>query len=116
MHPKDAEGIANSVDPDQTAPLGAVWSGSALFAQTRLSENLGSLWYTLLHPNIPGKKFHPYNMVEYRTWFAGKKSWVIKICDTYKVQSYVTKWWSIVPGNFVNILVISLNIFSEHFS
>ena len=37
--------IANSVDPDQTAPLGAVWSGSALFAQTYLSENLGSLWY-----------------------------------------------------------------------
>ena len=24
MHPKDSEGIANSVDPDQTAPLGAV--------------------------------------------------------------------------------------------
>ena len=24
---------------------GAVWSGSALFAQTYLSENLGSLWY-----------------------------------------------------------------------
>ena len=36
MHPKDAEGIANSVDPDQTA------SRSALFAQTCLSENLGS--------------------------------------------------------------------------
>ena len=34
MHSKDAEGIANSVDPDQTAPLGAVWSGSTLFAQT----------------------------------------------------------------------------------
>ena len=45
MHPKDAEGIANSVDPDQTAPLGAVWSGSALFAQACLSENLGSLRY-----------------------------------------------------------------------
>ena len=43
VHPKDAAGIANSVDPDQTAPLGAVWSGSALFAQTYLSENLGSL-------------------------------------------------------------------------
>ena len=38
MSPKDAEGIANSVDPDQTA-------GSALFAQTCLSENLGSLQY-----------------------------------------------------------------------
>ena len=43
--PKDANGIANSEDPDQTAPLGAVWSGSALFAQTYLSENLGSLRY-----------------------------------------------------------------------
>ena len=42
MHPKDAEGIANNVDPDQTAPLGAVWSGSALFAQICLSENLGT--------------------------------------------------------------------------
>ena len=39
MHPKDAEGIANSVDTDQTA----VWSGSALLAQTCRSENLGTL-------------------------------------------------------------------------
>ena len=45
MHPKDAAGIANTVDPDQTAPLGAVWSGSALFAQADMSENLGSLRY-----------------------------------------------------------------------
>ena len=28
----DKEGWANSVDPDQTAPNGAVWSGSTLFA------------------------------------------------------------------------------------
>ena len=46
--PNDAYGMANSVDPDQTAPLGAVWSGSALFAQEYLSENLGSLWYKFL--------------------------------------------------------------------
>ena len=46
MGPKHADGIANSVYPDQTAPLEAVWSGSALFAQTCLSENLGSLQYT----------------------------------------------------------------------
>ena len=45
MSPNDADGMANSVDPDQTAPLGAVWFGSALFAQAYLSENLGSLWY-----------------------------------------------------------------------
>ena len=45
MGPNDADGMANSVDPDQT-PLGAVWSGTALFAQAYLSENLGSLRYT----------------------------------------------------------------------
>ena len=33
MHLHDAGGMANSGDPDQNAPLGAVWSGSALFAQ-----------------------------------------------------------------------------------
>ena len=44
MHSKDADGIANSVDPD---PLEAVWSGSALFAQTYLSENFGSLRYNV---------------------------------------------------------------------
>ena len=47
MSPNDGDRMANSVDPDQTAPLGAVWSGSALFAQTYLSENLGSLRYIL---------------------------------------------------------------------
>ena len=41
MSPNDANGMTNSVDPDQT--LGAVWSGSALFTQAYLSENLGSL-------------------------------------------------------------------------
>ena len=40
--------MANSVHPDQTAPVGAVWSGSALFAQAYMSENLGSL-----HNNVP---------------------------------------------------------------
>ena len=52
MSPNDADGMANSVDPDQTAhqtaPLGAVWSGSALFAQACLSENLRSLRYKIM--------------------------------------------------------------------
>ena len=43
MSPNNADRMANSADPDQTAPLGAVWSGFALFAQAYLSENLGSL-------------------------------------------------------------------------
>ena len=55
MHPKDA-----SVDPDQTAPrssliLGAVWYWSALFAQTYLSENLGSLRYNRADILSPSK-------------------------------------------------------------
>ena len=45
MSLNDADWMANSVDLDQTAPLGAVWTGSALFAQAYLSENLGSLRY-----------------------------------------------------------------------
>ena len=57
MSPKYTDKIANSVDRDQTAPrgavwsgstlfpLGAVWSGSTLFAQPYLSENLGTLRY-----------------------------------------------------------------------
>ena len=32
--------MANSEDPDQTAPSGTVWSGSALFAPAILSETL----------------------------------------------------------------------------
>ena len=39
MDTKDADRMANSVDSDQTVPQGAVWSGSALFAQAGLSEN-----------------------------------------------------------------------------
>ena len=32
---KILSGMANSADPDQTAPSGAVWSGSALFAYVK---------------------------------------------------------------------------------
>ena len=38
MHPKDADGMANSVDPDQTASSEGVWSWSAQFAETYLSQ------------------------------------------------------------------------------
>ena len=36
-HPKDADGIVNIVDPDQTA--NSVWSGSSVFAHACLSQN-----------------------------------------------------------------------------
>ena len=41
MSPNNADGMTNSVDPDQTAPLGAVWSESALFVQ--------KLWIITVH-------------------------------------------------------------------
>ena len=47
ISPNNADGMANSVDPDHTAPLGAVWSGSAPFAQICLSENLEHMVATL---------------------------------------------------------------------
>ena len=45
MNPEDADGMENSVDSDQIAPLGAVWSGSAPFAQTYLSQYIEFLLY-----------------------------------------------------------------------
>ena len=41
MHPKDADRMANSADPDQTSPL--IWVYTALFAWACLSENLATL-------------------------------------------------------------------------
>ena len=47
MHPKDADGMANSVDPDQTASSEAVWSWSALFAETYLSQYIEFVRYRI---------------------------------------------------------------------
>ena len=47
LRSKDADRITNRVDTDQTAPWGAVWSGSALFAQTYLSQYFKLLRYPL---------------------------------------------------------------------
>ena len=54
---KDANRITNREDPDQTAPWGAVWSGSALFAQTYLSRYLKLLRYA---HHFTDKKFFFY--------------------------------------------------------
>ena len=50
MHPKDADGMANSVDPDQTASSEAVWSWSALFAETCLSQYIEFVRYLTCFP------------------------------------------------------------------
>ena len=59
--------MANSVDPDQTAPSGWVWSGSALFAYAILSENFGvqnlrtfTIWYGVKMSKIQCKYDKPH--------------------------------------------------------
>ena len=49
MHPKDADGMANRVDPDQTTPIGAGRSESALFGPNYLSQYLQLSWYEKLY-------------------------------------------------------------------
>ena len=73
MSPNDADGMANSVHPDQTAPLGAVWSGSALFAQTYLSENLGSLQYSIFRMVTAIFFQRSYSLDFYSLW----KGWLV---------------------------------------
>ena len=59
MHPKEADAMANSVDPDQTASSEAVWSWSALFAETYLSQYIEFLRYfnsaalVVIETNLP---------------------------------------------------------------
>ena len=47
MGSKDVGGIANSVDPDQTE-----------HSDLGLSENLGSLWYSMIKPHCSKDKVH----------------------------------------------------------
>ena len=49
--------MANSVDPYQTAPFGAVWSGATLFAYDILSD---TLVYKILE-NLPYLQWFFYN-------------------------------------------------------
>ena len=57
MHPKEADAMANSVDPDQTASSEAVRSWSALFAETYLSQYIEFLRYVIspmrIHVSMP---------------------------------------------------------------
>ena len=87
MSPNDADGMENSVDPDQT--LGADWSGSALFVQTYLSENLGSQKpnkrfqsLTSSQSNIPGRicgafsVLRPYfDVLNFKTFASSGQFW-----------------------------------------
>ena len=104
--PNDADGMANSVDPDQTAPLGAVWSGSALFAQAYLSENLGSLRYFILMSHwefMVHIIFHSYpfksNLQNEGNWSTQRNTWrlhqdaKVALLNWLRYSTAKTKGW-----------------------
>ena len=78
MSPNDADRMANSVDPDQTAPL----SGSALFAQAYPPENLGSLPFNTSEGKKlywhPSKRRNSFNNKHYTWQKWSDKTWVLK--------------------------------------
>ena len=65
MHPKDAEGIANSVDPDQTAPLGAVQSSDC-------SSRSSPIWVCTVCPGLSVRKLRKITVVLTKSDFKNK--------------------------------------------
>ena len=56
--------MASSADPDQTAPLGVVRSGSTLCAKAFILENLSKIWYfnllnVTIFPDSPNFPSYP---------------------------------------------------------
>ena len=56
MRPKDAEGIVNRVDPDQTAPLAAFWEQSDLGLQFLPRPTCPKTWIITVIYELPHDK------------------------------------------------------------
>ena len=82
--------VANSVDPDQTASLGAVWSGSALFAYAILSAILVTKFKDI-----------------YRIYSKLRTKWT-NIKDTIKCTAFYSKYYRtpwLLPSPFYILLI-----------
>ena len=78
---KNSDRTANSVDPDQTVALETVWPGSALFAKTCLSENLGSLQNMIWRICIPNEP--PHDKINKMTVRSTKTQISLDICPVW---------------------------------
>ena len=97
MHPKDANGMANSIDPDQTASSKAVWSWSALFAETYLSQYIEFVRYKKIICQLctlPKNKLE-YGKLDYqnglnvlilRNYMVVGYLWLLKLSETRYLQ------------------------------
>ena len=112
MSPNDADGMANSVDPDQT--LGAVWSGSALFAQACLSENLGSLRYWQLNPRKRESDCRNYFMISLHKSYNGRAGGSnSRLLDTLSTVLVSPDWLDSVPSKFSIIYKVLVSVETE---
>ena len=94
MHPKDDDGMANSVDPDQTASEEeAVWSWSALFAETYLSQYIEFVRY---HGDrrLIMKGCEQWNFVD--TWNIFASSWD-QTWTARSASKCLTRWDNAAP-------------------
>ena len=74
----DRQAWANSADPDQTAPRGAVWLGSTLFAIPSASFGLNTLWLS--------------HIVQILEWLP-QIFWVSEYLGHLRYRDFSMKWW-----------------------
>ena len=91
MHKKDIDGLANSEDADQNGPRGAISSGSILFIQSCLSENLGTLWYYMNRfcSHIPYHR-HPCVFFDDQLCSTWAKSWENLFCHMRTIKTQIS--------------------------
>ena len=95
-------GIANSVDPDQTAPSGAVWSWSALFACAILSNLDVQSFRTFTIQKIHSE--HVYFTTCWYVWESWKNSSVdanqmlqnVWSASTLFAQAYLSQYFGLL--------------------
>ena len=98
MGPKVVKAMTNSVDPHQTAPSGAVWSGSILFAQAYLSVRILRI-ITVYNSKASWIKI-TVMILSFRTGRPGQtvqRNSLIKvytICHSVCIVGFITLWYS----------------------
>ena len=98
LRSKDADRITNRVDTDQTAPRGAVWSGSALFAQTYLSQYFKLLRYSGLRLLI--EIWNSWNWLFLFHTFWPPYSLIVHLNYQYIVLPHPPNWYCIPQPGF----------------
>ena len=83
MHPKKCRRNGKHCWPWSDC---SVWSGSTLFAQTYLSENLGTLWYFTVKPHCSNIKI-PYSSCSMRHLVI-MSGWVDFFSSVYYLQDH----------------------------